>query len=139
MATMAKPKARAIPSWPTWSPPSTAAPQPNSTSTSVPTNSASIFFNMAFPRNQRRVPGVSGSLGATLGRAESRCREASGPVDPRGEAAVGGVVGVQVGRLWIFEAPRDGALHVVVQRQLGGDQHAGCVEGAQGDRPAAQH
>ena len=42
---MAKPKARAMPSWPTWSkPPKTAAPQPKSTKVRVPMNSAMNFF-----------------------------------------------------------------------------------------------
>ncbi len=50
IATIANPNASAMPSCPTWSmPPSTAAPQPNSTSASVPMNSASIFLVIQTP------------------------------------------------------------------------------------------
>src|SRR5262245_46100581 len=46
---MAKPKESAMPSWPTFSPPSTAAPQPNRTRIRVPMNSARNFAILGLP------------------------------------------------------------------------------------------
>src|SRR5690606_32317328 len=65
MATMASPKAKAMPTWPMASPPNTTAPQPISTSTSVPMNSATSLF-IPIPRKTSHAgsnhPGIQAFL-----------------------------------------------------------------------------
>src|SRR5215217_4220481 len=67
MATMARPKAKAMPTCPMASPPSTAAPQPISTSTAVPMNSAiSLFMTLGIPRKTSHAGSESGPDRSTL-------------------------------------------------------------------------
>src|SRR5690606_41343716 len=66
MATMARPKAQAMPSWPmTPKPASTAEPHPNKTNVNVPMNSAASFLVMDHP------PASAQQLGRVAGAVRS--------------------------------------------------------------------